>query len=302
MDPQRVDLTSVAISALPVFRGKERLASAIGKIRCGIGKVEERCLSGTTVIRVDLRDRIQRFMWCGCYEPHVRRCMAALLRPGDTLIEIGAHIGYLTALAAHCVGAGGRVIAFEADPGNFLRLSEHLNGLSWVNLEPKAVWRTSSAMTFERSAKPGESGWGTLTSVRDLHAGEHLTVAAVSLDDWYAANVVQAVHGLKIDAEGSEVSILRGCKDFLGRFAPWIILERNQTLLHQAGASGEELAEILRAYGYRACVLDGTKTTRIQEKGDSVSGELLAVPIGGIALIAEALTRGGFEADRGDFN
>ena len=53
------------------------------------------------------------------YEPETTRLIARELKPGDVFVDIGAHIGYFTRLAAKKVGSGGRVIAFEADTENY---------------------------------------------------------------------------------------------------------------------------------------------------------------------------------------
>jgi FkbM family methyltransferase len=301
MDPLRVDRVSALLSATPRFPGKGRLADALGRIRCKIGYGSGRCLSGGTVLRVDLRDRIQRAMWGGCYEPHVRRCLAALIRPGDSILEVGAHIGYLTTFEASCVGPQGRVFAFEVDPDNYSRLSSHVGGVPWVSAVRKAVWESSRTLTFERSATKGESGWGTLTSVRDLHAGAHIPVEAVSLDDWLATEPVPAIHGVKIDAEGSETAILKGARKFLDHFAPWMILETNDVLLRQANTSAKELIGVLDNCGYRAFAFDWSKIVHIDESSVPHGGEVLCVPTSALHCVGEALLRAGFEIDRGSF-
>src|SRR5512138_2207904 len=43
----------------------------------------------------------------------VSEAMARLISPGDTVIDAGANVGYMTVLAAMAAGAKGRVLAFE---------------------------------------------------------------------------------------------------------------------------------------------------------------------------------------------
>ena len=54
----------------------------------------------------DLSDRIQRQMWAGVYEPHVREAFRAILEPGAVYFDVGAHIGFHAVFAAHRVGQG----------------------------------------------------------------------------------------------------------------------------------------------------------------------------------------------------
>src|SRR5690349_1373835 len=50
------------------------------------------------------------------YEVLVQRVYEALLRPGDVAFDVGAHTGRHTLPMAKCVGAAGRVFAFEPLP------------------------------------------------------------------------------------------------------------------------------------------------------------------------------------------
>ena len=215
----------------------------------GDGVACARSVPGTR-LEVDLHDRVQRQMWAGCYEPHVRKCLETLLAEGDVFVDVGAHIGYLTVAAAQKVGAKGRVYAFEPDPVLYDRLARNARQLRWVETIHSAVWKESGTLTFERSASAGESGWGTLTSVRDLRMGEHLSVPVTSLDDWAARSEVDRIQALKIDAEGSEAGILDGAGQLIARFRPIVIMEINDPLLRQAGASALALAchAVLAAY------------------------------------------------------
>ncbi len=202
------------LSALPPFPGKLRLADILGGMRSTLGGARGSVrLSPGVQFEVDLHDRVQRQMWAGCYEPHVRKCLESLLAEGDIFVDVGAHIGYVTMIAAQRVGSQGRVFSFEPDPFLHKRLARNVAHQPWVQTFCCAVWKQSCALTFERSSSEGESGWGTLTSVRDLKKGEHIDVHAISLDDWAVRSAVDRIQAIKIDAEGSEVSILEGASE-----------------------------------------------------------------------------------------
>jgi hypothetical protein len=55
----------------------------------------------------------------GVYDLAVTEAIARLARPGDTVIDAGANVGYMTVLAGLAVGPGGRVIGFEPHPELF---------------------------------------------------------------------------------------------------------------------------------------------------------------------------------------
>src|SRR5436190_21982560 len=64
-------------------------------------------------MELDLADIIQRQIYLGCYEPDCTRWAKRALRPGGVMIDVGANVGYFTALAAARVGLAGRVFAIE---------------------------------------------------------------------------------------------------------------------------------------------------------------------------------------------
>src|SRR5437764_1145672 len=68
------------------------------------------------------------------YEPAITMLLASDLTEGDVFVDVGAHIGYFTILAAGLVGSTGKVLAFEPEPTNYEQLLRHikLNDLSNV--------------------------------------------------------------------------------------------------------------------------------------------------------------------------
>ena len=66
------------------------------------------------------------------------RCLAALsLCEGETVLHIGAGVGYYTAILAHLVGPTGNVQAYEIASAIAARARENLARLPWVNVEAR---------------------------------------------------------------------------------------------------------------------------------------------------------------------
>lgn len=277
------------------FRGQTRLADAAGKLAAwassGAGKSWP---ADGLQLETDLRDRIQRQMWAGVYEPHVRECFEALIRPGDTYVDVGGHIGYHASLAALRTGPTGRVFALEADPTMHERLGANLRQFPWAKAVHTAVWERSGSLEFERSAERHESGWGTLTAVRDLRRGEHLRVAATTLDEFCAQAAIERLDAVKIDAEGSELSILRGAGEVLGRFRPFLVMEINTSLLLQGGAAPEEIVDLLGTHTYRVYALGWKRIERWDVRKNAAFGEALCVPESKAESTLGLLKRRGF--------
>lgn len=292
-----VSSLSELLLEVPLFPGRLRLVDTIGKFtsRIGDGRVTFSPWPGAR-LEVDLHDRIERQMWGGCFEAHVRKCFETLLKKDDVFLDIGAHIGYHTLVGACLVGAAGKVFAFEPDPVLYGRLVRNVEPFPWVRVFPYAVWESSGTLLFERSSAAGESGWGTLTAVRDLGQGHHIAVEAVSLDDWCEKCPLDRVRAIKIDAEGSEPRILRGAQKLIRRFRPAVVLEMNEVVLRQAGSSSVALAEHLFRLDYELFGLSWPRLERLAEGQDLLSSEVLCIPAEQAKATLESLGKAGFKS------
>jgi protein-L-isoaspartate O-methyltransferase len=58
------------------------------------------------------------------WEPFETQIIQKLVKNGDTVVDLGAHIGYYTALASELVGKNGEVYSFEPEPKNFMLLKK----------------------------------------------------------------------------------------------------------------------------------------------------------------------------------
>ncbi len=288
-------VVSRTLARLPAFRGNGRLADALARVAARRDNGWTICSPGNgAVLRINLHDRIERLMWGHVYEPHVQKCLGALLSPGDVYVDVGAHIGYHAVWAASLVGQTGKVFAFEADPVNFKRLSENLRPFPGGVAINKAVWSSSGTVTFERSSESGESGWGTLTAVRDLKTGEHLETNSVSLDDWCSADRIDRITLVKIDAEGSEVGILEGAETLIENFRPAIISEVNVVVLEQARTSSMALMTILERHRYTLFEFEGMRLEAFPGSREPKSPEVLALPVERLEELRERLRKFGF--------
>jgi len=292
---QEPSVVSRALSWLPAFRGNGRLADALARVAARKDNGWTTCSPGNgALLRVNLHDRIERLMWGHVYEPHVQKCLGALLSPGDVYVDVGAHIGYHAVWGASLVGQAGKVFAFEADPVNFERLSENLRPFPGSVAIKRAVWSSSGTVTFERSSQSGESGWGTLTAVRDLKSGEHLEANSVSLNDWSAENGIDRLTLMKIDAEGSEVGILKGADSLIDKFRPAIISEVNAVVLEQAKTSAAALMSTLERPRYTLFEFEGTRLEAFPVSREPKSPEVLALPVERLEEMRGRLRRSGF--------
>jgi FkbM family methyltransferase len=190
----------------------------------------------------------------GRYEPNEMSAVAARLRPGMCVLDIGAHEGLYTLLAARLVSPGGTVHAFEPSPRERARLLENiaLNQLANVQVHEAAVGDAAGTAVLHVAGADyaghntmGAFGFATTT----LEAA--VEVEVVSLDRFASEHALPRVDLMKIDVEGSETSVLRGARTLIRTHRPVILVEAQDATLGPAGSSVGELVGILQAEGYR---------------------------------------------------
>ena len=271
------DLLARVLNSTSPFRGKTRLADLLGRLMLTFkGRRGTFPLASGETVTIDLGDRIQRLMWGGAYEPHVRKCFAALLRPGDTFVDVGAHIGFFSMIASSLVGPCGKVYAFEPNSTLFQTLRSNAAQFPWMVASPQAVCDKSGSVIFSNPQQAGESGWGKLASVRN--EGHIESVEAVSLDEWHESLRFPPIRLIKIDAEGSEPSILEGARRVLANTRPYLIIELNDELLREVGRTRESVTDSLREQGYRIFAIGLEGLDESSELIDPLFAEILCVP------------------------
>jgi FkbM family methyltransferase len=131
-------------------------------------------------------------------------------KEGDTVIDIGAHIGRYTITSSKQVGNTGKVVAIEADPDNFQLLKRNiaLNNLTNVLPLNYAVFSTRTRMKlYEQSAS---AKYNSVMLTRAAKTKNYVEVEADTLDSILKQNGINQVNWIKIDVEGAEFEVLKG--------------------------------------------------------------------------------------------
>ncbi len=154
----------------------------------------------------------------GVYDEPFIDFLARSLRPGMTFVDVGANVGLFTIVGAALVGAGGRVFAYECNPGLVDSLRKNVQ-MNWFNdrveLVPKAAGRDDSSTTFwmsDRLAGLGSTVPGNALDSNNDDVGETVVITE-SLDE--RLSDVPFVDLLKIDVEGGEPAVLDGARGLL---------------------------------------------------------------------------------------
>src|ERR687894_2137208 len=149
-----------------------------------------------------------------------------LFRPkeGDTVVDVGAHMGRYTITSSKSVGQHGRVIAVEAHPYNFRILYNNLrlNKLQNVSALNCAVYSKKGRLKLYL---PDEDLGYTMhhslmtnylaTKNRKQKEGRYIEVQADTLDNLLRSKGITTVNWIKIDVEGAEYEVLKGAVETL---------------------------------------------------------------------------------------
>jgi FkbM family methyltransferase len=150
------------------------------------------------------------------------RLMSAFLKPGDTVIDVGANVGTVALAMARAVGPAGRVIAFEPQRLVFQALCATLtmNGLTHVEARREAVGRVAGMIRIPSIDPAVEQNLGSVKLDGVSNGGGDL-VPLVTIDELSLA----ACALLKIDAEGMDYDVLLGARETIGRARPVLYFE-----------------------------------------------------------------------------
>lgn len=189
----------------------------------------------------------------GAYEPPVQEALAAQLRPGDVVLDVGANVGFISLLAARLVGPAGRVVAFEPVPANagLARRNAARNGFGHVEVVQAAVGDRDGRCRLVLARHAGGAALAGAPTPPDA-CGE-LEVALVTLDGWLAAragSLPGPVRLLKVDVEGAEEAVLRGAAALLRGQRPRVLLEVDAAGPAAAEARYESCRALLEGFGY----------------------------------------------------
>lgn len=291
------DFTARCLRGLPHFRGKARVGSLLHRALGAAGAGDEhrtvRMWDGTQMI-VDLRVEMETSsFWTGEYEYDVLRRLCSVLRRGDTVLDLGANIGFFSLAFGKQLQrlGGGRVYAFEPVPANFERLSEvvRLNRLEEV-IAPRRLALGDREGEIELfTGYQGEELTGNAVvmegAVREYvranwneRPRKTESAAMVRLDTFAAECGLEQCHLIKADVEGSEYLFLQGAEGLIRRCRPLIYGEYNPIWMRQFGHSFEDVARLAREWEYDVYALVGPGRFRRQADRKAVFEDVLLVP------------------------
>ena len=207
----------------------------------------------------------------GRYEPATTQLFHETLIPGMVVIDIGAHVGYYTLLAAKLVGPAGKVYAFEPEPGNHATLQKNIELNNYPNIVATQIAVSDSRGRASIYLSSLDNGRHSMFQ-HGLPKRGSVQVETTTLDWFLETQDLPRVDLIKIDVEGAEVDVLDGMHQLLAR-SPHLklIIEFNPTLLQSAGVAPIDFLDKLRSLGFQPSNIDDPNGLSLVAETDSLS-------------------------------
>lgn len=194
-------------------------------------------------------------MLFGFYEPETIALFKKIVKPGMTVMDIGAHIGYYARTASNLAGTSGAVYAFEADPENFALLQKNTGRLKNVKIWQLAITDKTGAIDFYHYDE--KSGIGSLLPNVPLDFKKtKISVEASDLDSFFEKLGVAKIDLIKMDIEGGEYAALGGMKKILSANQDLaLIIEFAPAWVTAAGVTPLNFLNFIESFGFRIFVI-----------------------------------------------
>ena len=201
----------------------------------------------------------------------------SVVKPGDTVIDVGANMGYITARLADYVGPQGKVIAVEPIPDTFASLESTVSKLGLRQVQPIHACVSSQPGRVEMEIPADDAGAENLyeSSIIDPAQpaqGRRVTVPALTLNtllkttdearrtkhDERSTTNEARISFIKIDVEGHELAVVQGADELLQAQRPVLLIEVAGNP-DEPDAIAAQLFRELDRWGYRPFHLVGDR-------------------------------------------
>jgi FkbM family methyltransferase len=229
----------------PLYSGCGKIANSPWFRQISPDLIVETQIRDGSSIWVDLGDFIGRSIYYfGDFDPKITWICQRVLRPGDTMLDVGANFGLVSLYCAKLVGRSGTIHAFEPQPqlAQLFQQSIEKNQYSQIALHEIALSNTDGTMTL--SIPSDNSGAASLTfSFTDERA---IQVPVRNASDYLGNLNLAQVRLLKLDVEGHEKEVLQGAYQFLKEQPVDVILFEE----HKKPATEQESIQLLQNLQY----------------------------------------------------
>ncbi|TIN82192.1 FkbM family methyltransferase [Mesorhizobium sp.] len=194
------------------------------------------------------------------YEQAVENFYKSVLKEGDIAVDCGAHTGRHTRPMSDLVGDAGHVYAFEPLPAPFKTLEESVAERSNLTLHNCALGSSAGTVPFVYVPQfPEYSGFRERIYHDDALERQSIMVSVVRLDDAVPSRPIRYI---KIDAEGGDLTILRGAERHLRFSRPYVTFECGDNSIKNYDYTSADYFDFFDRIGYGISTILGDKLDR----------------------------------------
>jgi FkbM family methyltransferase len=174
-----------------------------------------------------------------------------VIQPGDTVIEVGGHIGYLSLFFSQLVGPTGQVHVFEPGLNNLPYIERNIQCRTNITLVRQALGNANGTATLYQENLAGQNN----SLVKDFEVlqrnlqnafDDGVQVTEVQVDvirgDDYVTQQKITPHFIKIDVEGFEFEVLDGFRQ---------TLQHRPALFVEVQRHHDQIWKLCESLGYR---------------------------------------------------
>lgn len=193
-------------------------------------------------MELDLSDYMQWLLYFGV-QTEPRDSLYALVKPGMTVLDVGANIGETAMMFARLTGESGHVYAFEPFPSTFQHLQRHLLRNGQKNITAVQLGLADKPGTLKLENNPNNTAGNRVSA-----AGSEVQVSTI--DAFITEKKCSRIDFMKIDVEGFELHVLRGADQMLRRDKPVLFVEAVDEFLQLQNSSTHALIRFLEDLNY----------------------------------------------------
>ncbi len=263
----------------------------------------------------------------GIREPNTVQVIQKIVKPGMTVIDVGANLGYYALLESMLVGPNGKVYAIEPVEENYRVLCENirLNNCRNIEVFPLAVGDKAGEQEIFLSKHSNRGTMIDLNGASEFYrqrmseiGKEKATVNTVTLDNFIREHGIKAADLVRMDVEGYEPQVIGGMVETLKTLSPKLLIEVHYAHFDDPGVIDNMLVKLYKA-GYRITKVAARRAKRSTLKAERANKQcpnvllekkgnihiLVDAPVDGIASGAEkamlhliqGLKKRGFKAE-----
>jgi FkbM family methyltransferase len=192
----------------------------------------------------------------GVYEKAETAFFLNACSSGMTFLDIGANVGYYTALALAATRGSGRIIAMEPDPENFEYLRQTVAANSGNNVQ--CVRRAAAECAGRTRLFISDSNRGDNRLYPNELANGSIEIDTIAVDDQLVELGVDTVDFIKIDVQGYEGKVFAGMTNLLSHSPKLLIMSEFWPYgLRSVGTDPRSVLDGLEGYGFRLFEMDG---------------------------------------------